>query len=356
MSARVRTLSMTATLLEAAQVMHTRGIGCLVVTEGERPVGIITERDVMREVAKDPTSWCDRPAATVMSHPLRIIGVDASTTDAISALRRHGVRRLPVVSSQGTLAGIVTQSDLLFAAHRQLQDYTVELERVVAERTVELRASEQGRDDLVDLTVHDIKNSLTVIDSAVEMMMLEPIEAVMTLPLLRRATSRIGHLVCALLDVNRLESGAMPLKVTDVPWSTVCEPVMAETGLLGQVKGLVFNRSGESHAIVRCDPTLIERVLLNLLDNAINAAPDGRFLVRVGNRGRGIPPDLLPTLFAKYRQAPDARPARRLGGWGLGLTFCRLAVERHGGSIRAISPYIDGEGVAFEFDLPADPK
>jgi signal transduction histidine kinase len=45
-----------------------------------------------------------------------------------------------------------------------------------------------------------------------------------------------------------------------------------------------------------------------------------------------------------------------LGGWGLGLTFCRLAVERHGGSIRAISPYIDGEGVAFEFDLPADPK
>jgi len=106
-------------------------------------------------------------------------------------------------------------------------------------------------------------------------------------------------------------------------------------------------------------------VLLNLLDNAVNAAPEGsvidihaertaddRFLVRVGNRGSVIPPDVLPTLFSKYRQGGEDKPLKRLGGWGLGLTFCHLALDRHGGTIRAVSPYVDGSGAAFEFVLP----
>jgi signal transduction histidine kinase len=43
---------------------------------------------------------------------------------------------------------------------------------------------------------------------------------------------------------------------------------------------------------------------------------------------------------------------RRFGGWGLGLVFCRLAVERHGGTIRVTSPWVDGQGAAFEFEIP----
>jgi len=134
-------------------------------------------------------------------------------------------------------------------------------------------------------------------------------------------------------------------------------------------KGVALNRSGESQAVLRCDPNLVERILLNLLDNAIAVAPDesvvdihaerqaeASFLVRVGNRGRVIPADVLPTLFRKYRQGGEQLSLKRFGGWGLGLTFCRLAVERHGGTIRARSPYVDGEGAAFEFTLPADPR
>ena len=78
--------------------------------------------------------------------------------------------------------------------------------------------------------------------------------------------------------------------------------------------------------------------------------------MRVGNRGRPIPPELLPTLFNKYRRGGDGQPLKRFGGWGLGLTFCRLAVDRHGGNIRAVSPYVDGEGAAFEFVLPGEPR
>jgi K+-sensing histidine kinase KdpD len=216
--------------------------------------------------------------------------------------------------------------------------------------------------------VHDIKNSLCVVESALDMIDQDPVGAAAMTPLLRRATLRIGNLVCTLLDVNRLENGSMPLRVQEVPWSTLCEPVLAEAGLMAQAKSMAINRSGESHSLVCCDPHLVERILLNLLDNAIGVAPDksivdvhaertldGAFLVRVGNRGRVIPPEVLPTLFKKYRQGGDA-PIKRFGGWGLGLTFCRLAVERHGGTIRAISPYVDGGGAAFEFVIPADPK
>src|SRR4029453_4162540 len=136
----------------------------------------------------------------------------ASVAQAIGKLTRHHIRRLPVVSSEGELAGIVTQTDLLRAAHRRLEEHSANLERVVSERTAELREIARQRDDLVDLTVHDIKNSLCGVESALEMVDKNPHEAGSSLPLLRRATQRIGNLVCTLLDVNRLENGSMPLR------------------------------------------------------------------------------------------------------------------------------------------------
>ena len=368
MSSRVHCVAVSATLCEAARLLAEHPISCLVVLDGEAPAGIITERDIVREAARKPEGWAATSVRDVMSHPLHVADTGATVAEVIATCARHRVRRLPVVADGGRLAGIVTQTDLVRAAYRHLQSYAAELERLIGERTAELHDSESRRDDLVDLTVHDVKNSVCVIDSALDMMEQDPVGAASFVPLLRRASQRIGHLVCTLLDVNRLESGAMPLRVQDVPWASVCEPVLAETGLLARAKSVVLNRTGENHTVVRCDPALVERVLLNLLDNAIGVAPDrsivdvhaertaeGGMLVRVGNRGRTIAPEVLPTLFRKYRQGGGA-PVKRLGGWGLGLTFCRLALERHGGTIRAISPYVDGEGAAFEFVLPAEPK
>ena len=368
MSARVHCVVIATPLREVARLLAEREISCLVVLDGDSPAGIITERDVVREVARDPVGWAATSVRDVMSHPLHVTDTNATVAEVIAACGRHRVRRLPVLTDAGRLAGIVTQTDLVRAAHRHLQSYAAELERLIGERTAELRDSEGRRDDLVDLTVHDIKNSVCVVESALDMMEHDPVGAASFVPLLRRASQRIGHLVCTLLDVNRLESGAMPLRPRDVPWASLCEPVLAETGLMAQAKSVALNRTGESHTIVRCDPALIERVLLNLLDNAIGVAPErstvdvhaergpeGSFVVRVGNRGRTIVPEVLPTLFRKYRQGGES-PVKRLGGWGLGLTFCRLALERHGGTIRAISPYVDGEGAAFEFVLPAEPK
>jgi signal transduction histidine kinase len=368
MTAPVRTIAATATLGEVDRLLAAHNISCLVVVEEGRPVGLVSERDLVRAIASDPRAWAERRVDGAMSEPVHTASIGATVAEAVTELTRHGIRHLPIVTGDGSLVGIVTQTDLVRAAHQGVQAYAANLERLVRERTAELREIERRRDDLVDLTVHDIKNSLGVIDSALEMMDADPADTALTMPLLRRATARIANLVCTLLDLNRLESGTMPLRVVETPWATLCDPVQAEMALLAQSKSLAFNRTGESYALVRCDATLIERVLLNLLDNAVTAAPDGStvdihaergddgaFVVRIANRGRPIPASMLQTLFSKYRRGVDDRPLKRLGGWGLGLTFCRLAVERHGGTIRAISPWVDGQGVAFEFILPADP-
>jgi CBS domain-containing protein len=158
MSPRVHGVSDTATLREVAALLAEHGISCAVVFERERPVGIISERDLVRLVAEDPTGWHARLARAHMRGPLRVTTPETSVVDASAALEDHRLRQLPVVAADGRLAGIITQADLLHASHLWLEEYAANLERLVAERTAQLQESEQRRSDLVDLTVHDIKN------------------------------------------------------------------------------------------------------------------------------------------------------------------------------------------------------
>ncbi|HEY2388557.1 MAG TPA: CBS domain-containing protein [Candidatus Binatia bacterium] len=363
MSTQVWHVSVDTPLLEVGRLLAERKISCAVVTDRERPVGILSERDLVRESAAAPTGWTTRTAGETMVHPLFVIAPEASVAEAIAELGRRNIRRLPVVSRQGRLCGIVTQTDLLRAAHVRLQEYARDLERVVAERTWQLRESERQRNDLVDLTVHDIKNWTHATASAVEVLEMDDQQLDNMLSIIRHSTRSITTLVSTLLDVNRLEGGWMPLRLSDVPWSSVCGPVVEDLSAMARTKELGIVATGDMQLIVRCDQQLVERILLNLLDNAVSVAPrgttievrttagpDGGVVVRIGNRGPVIPASLLPNLFRKHQQGTD-----RVRGWGLGLTFCRLAVEHHGGAIGAISPYVDGEGAAFEFRLPPDP-
>jgi signal transduction histidine kinase len=338
-------------------------ISCAVVMDGDRPIGVLSERDLVRECAADPSGWSTRVVRDTITRELLVVGPQTTVDDAIAECGRHGIRRLPVVSSGGEIRGIVTQTDLLRAADARLREYARDLERIVGERTAQLQESERRRNDLVDLTVHDIKNWVHAASSAVELLELDADSVPAMIPIIRHSTRSITTLVTTLLDVNRLEGGWMPLRLNDVPWSSICAPLIEDVSAMAHAKDLTIVASGEMQVIVRCDQQLIERVLLNLLDNAVSAAPnataidlhteeraDGTIVVRVGNRGPVIPPVLLPNLFRKHEQGAD-----RVRGWGLGLTFCRLAVEHHGGTIRALSPYVDGEGAAFEFTLPPEP-
>jgi|DewCreStandDraft_1066081.scaffolds.fasta_scaffold02557_14 CBS domain-containing protein len=95
----------------ALRRMNERDIGSVVVVEGDRPVGIVTERDVVRH-ALDPGELRTRRVGDLMSAPLVTIGPEAEVVEAFDLMTREGIRRLPVVQD-GRLVGIVAERDLL---------------------------------------------------------------------------------------------------------------------------------------------------------------------------------------------------------------------------------------------------
>jgi CBS domain-containing protein len=108
----VVTVSADAPIGEAARLMHDKNIGAIVVAEGTRPRGIVTDRDIAIAVAVDGK----RPSAHVgeIMHPNpTVIPEERGILDAVKLLAEHGVRRLPVVDAQGRLTGIIALDDML---------------------------------------------------------------------------------------------------------------------------------------------------------------------------------------------------------------------------------------------------
>ncbi len=113
MTRRVRTVSPSATISEAAKLMKRYHIASLVVIEGERPVGIVTERDIAYKImaeGKDPSTKVEE----VMSRDLKTMGPERSLQDAAKLMAAHVIRHLPVVEGE-RLVGILTIEDIMKA-------------------------------------------------------------------------------------------------------------------------------------------------------------------------------------------------------------------------------------------------
>ncbi len=111
MSRHVQTIKPEDLVTDALKKMVRANIGSVVVTESKKPVGIITERDLLRSVAKGARRLRS-PAGRVMSSPVISISSDTPNQEAIKTMLKHGIRRLPIID-KGTLVGIVTERDLL---------------------------------------------------------------------------------------------------------------------------------------------------------------------------------------------------------------------------------------------------
>jgi diguanylate cyclase (GGDEF)-like protein len=140
MSSHVECIGRSATLAEAATLMHDHAHSCLVVTERDVPVGIITERDIVGVLLDTLQGHgSDARVEDCMSAPPLTLRTDASLFEALVLCRSRGIRHLPVVGADGRLAGILTQSDLV-RAHVELIESQRELvEKAVARRTSELK-------------------------------------------------------------------------------------------------------------------------------------------------------------------------------------------------------------------------
>jgi CBS domain-containing protein len=110
MTKTVVTIEVSKTVFEAAQLMSAKGIGCLVVTENDVAVGIVTERDFLRRIVAERASF-DLKITAIMSKTLITVDPDTSVRDAARLMATNKIRRLPVVKAE-TLVGILVVSDL----------------------------------------------------------------------------------------------------------------------------------------------------------------------------------------------------------------------------------------------------
>lgn len=236
-----------------------------------------------------------------------------------------------------------------------LRESNEQLKRVVASRELSLRESVTKNDDLVELgrfkdevtamLVHDLKNPLAVIVSNYDYI-LEGIEGPPDcLEALRDSQSagrRMLRLLANLVDVARLENGSLALETAAVDLSSLLRPIAEQRRALARARNISMTFTLLSESTLVVDPDLLTRTIENILDNAFRHTPTGGRIeiecedvgpdveIRIGNTGVAIATAARGAIFEKYAQT-DA-PVGRMN-LGLGLYFCRLAVEAHGGRI-----------------------
>lgn len=226
------------------------------------------------------------------------------------------------------------------------------------------------REELTHMLIHDLRSPLSVIQSSLEMMELylldgDPEEIERPLELARRGSQRMLHLIDQLLDISRLESGQMPLECRPVDARDLLDDVASRFTVMAESNRIQLDVEATSDLPpLFVDPGLMGRVVTNLVDNAIKFTPDGghirlwaRFdpqsapdtlLLGVTDNGHGIPGEALPRLFKKFQKVTSRRGRR--SGTSLGLPFCKLAVEAHGGRIWVESD--ERRGSTFTILLP----
>lgn len=116
MTREVCTVNKDDSLLEAAKKMLEYGVGSVVVVENGRPVGIVTEKDILYKVVSKNRIPSEVKVGEIMSTPLITIRPTTSLREAADIMRKRGIRRLPVVDNNGNLIGIVTDNDILSVA------------------------------------------------------------------------------------------------------------------------------------------------------------------------------------------------------------------------------------------------
>ncbi len=233
-------------------------------------------------------------------------------------------------------------------------------------------ALQQLREDMTHMLVHDLRaplavlqGSLSSIPNFLEAGKLDTVSKLTDVS--QRGVQRLLSLVSDILDIARLENGNMPLNPSwvDVP-RLLSETAEQIAPLADQVKVELIVSAPAELPRLYVDAALIGRTLNNLVDNALKFTPaggrvtlwsalpssasEGLLWIGVSDSGPGIPPEKQEMLFEKFQQL--STPGARRAGSGLGLHYCKLAVEAHGGKIWVESQ--PEQGSTFVIQLPLE--
>lgn len=249
--------------------------------------------------------------------------------------------------------------------HRDLAQYHEEL---VAAHS-ELKDLEALRDNLINMIAHDMRTPLAGILGSLQTCIDEQPESPVVRELLENAVDdaqRLSAMTSDLLDINRMESGQLPLDREAVNLGELLADAVEGVEYAAALNDVAVTVEGPTETLrVHIDRGIINRVLTNLLQNAVRHTPPGGKVtvwaeritdaeqplarIFVADTGEGIPEEIRDRIFDRFFHAARGGDGA-VASIGLGLAFCKLAVEAHGGTIQVESEV--GEGSTFWFTVP----
>lgn len=279
--------------------------------------------------------------------------------------------RRGVLSAQSKKNDFFTAEDLSFLASvaRWTGTLTHRAEHIEATAAA---AREQGRrsaaDELLIVLAHDLHNHLTPLRWRLDLLRVNAVEEdrprdVRDTEMALRVVERLSRLVSDLLDVGRLDQGLFAVQPVSVELVALARSAAQELAS----PDVAIHMDGAKEVLAAVDPDRLRQALENLLGNAIKHSPKGKAvlirirtemdaesaqrmaLIEVMDQGPGVPPELLPSLFARFAKGRHSK------GLGLGLYLAKRIVEAHGGTLTVHSP--PGQGASFRIRLPVgDPQ
>lgn len=229
------------------------------------------------------------------------------------------------------------------------------------EMTAEKKLALQG--DLINMMVHDLKGPLMEVISNIELLAnsehLDGNEKEFAQTAMEGCTG-LYDMVQDMLNIGRMESGMMNLEKTSFNLCDVVKAELEKVRRQAEDNRVTVELKAPAELTVHADQKLIARVAANLISNGLKYSPPGTALkiaisdggaaaiVMIKDQGPGVPVEYRESIFEKYVQV-ELRTHRRQGSTGLGLPFCKMAVEAHGGKVGLNSPE---RGSEFYFALP----
>jgi two-component system, sensor histidine kinase and response regulator len=307
--------------------------------------------EVCRRIKRDPRT---------KSIPIIFVTALNDTTDRVKAIEAGGDDFLTKPHNRLVLGARVRSLLKLKAATDSLEDTLRKLREV-----------EKMRDDLMKMIVHDLKTPLTAVLATTEMLIdgdfgpLNDRQRQMLADAEGKAEDLLA-LIGDLLEVSRIEEATMSLDLEPIAPAALLNEVVHEWAIrFQQEHATAAIDVADDAPVFEADKALLKRVLGNLVQNAVthsasdialtlSARGEGEgILFTIADNGPGIPAEYHEVIFRKFERVKNPNIPRTRSS-GLGLAFCKLVVDAHGGRIWVQSAG-EGKGSAFHFTLPIKP-
>jgi signal transduction histidine kinase/ribosomal protein L40E len=299
--------------------------------------------------------------SSIISIPLKfedkVVGIMSIGSRKTTAFSNEDMKLLDAIGNQ---IGIAIKNAQLYSI---VKNQVKELE----EKNQRLKELEAMKGNLIQMIVHDLKNPLVGIQVYLDLFLEEKDKygkkQLIALNMMADSCNSLMKMITNLLAISKMEENALKLEKADISPLEIIKQVIREFTPMLKDNNMKVIREIEDVCPIKADRDILYRILSNLVSNAINHSPKDKnikvgthmskekdsLVFTIEDEGEGIPKEYLDKVFDKFFQV-DRKHRTIRQSQGLGLTFCKLAAEAHGGKIWVTSE--PGKGSKFYFSIP----